>query len=227
MLAFARRSSMSGTWTALRARLSRWLPEHGRAAEWHSFFQAWRRDPRSVGAMAPSSRALARAITAPVLPDAGPVLELGCGTGVFTRALLARGVPEHQLQLVERDAELAQQLRRRFPAAQVLEGDAAARRPHSIWAGVDRAPAAIVCGLPLLNMGFRQQMRVMQGAFSVLRPGGALLLFTYGVRVPLRPAVLHRLGLKATRLETVVANVPPAHVWRVRRRARHGAARPR
>lgn len=222
MVVFGRHASLAGALTALRGRVAGFMPPHGAVDEWHSFYRAWRRSPRSIGAMAPSGRALARAITRPVEPDRGPVLELGSGTGVFSRALLARGVAEHALVLVERDPALACGLRQQFPRAQVLEGDAAARAPHAFWPTLHSRPGTIVCGLPLLNMGMRQQLRVMQGAFSVLQPGGALLLFTYGVRVPLRAAVLHRLGLKAVKIDTVMANVPPAHVWRITRRPGHG-----
>ena len=56
-----------------------------------AFFRAWLRDPFRVGAAAPSSRALAAMMTAEITPALGPVIELGPGSGVFTRAILARG----------------------------------------------------------------------------------------------------------------------------------------
>jgi phosphatidylethanolamine/phosphatidyl-N-methylethanolamine N-methyltransferase len=52
-------------------------------------------DFRTVGAVAPSSRYLARAMLGPLpLGRARVVVELGCGTGVMTRALLAE-MPAH------------------------------------------------------------------------------------------------------------------------------------
>ncbi|MGH8597512.1 MAG: phospholipid methyltransferase, partial [Gammaproteobacteria bacterium] len=56
-----------------------------------TFFRSLIADPRRVAAIAPSSPALANAITAEITPISAPVIELGPGTGVFTRALLARG----------------------------------------------------------------------------------------------------------------------------------------
>ncbi len=218
MPAPARRETEPANAMALRARLSAWLPRQPAVADWRSFYRAWRRSPRQVGAMAPSSQALARAMTRHIGAATGTVLDLGSGTGVFARAALARGVAECDLVLVERDPQFTQVLRERFPAAQVLLGDAAAR-VASVWPAVAAPPGAIVCGLPLLNMGPRQQIRVMRGAFSVLPADGALVLFTYGLRSPLRPALLARLGLQAVRQETVMANMPPAHVWRVTRLA--------
>ncbi len=60
------------------------------------FLRALIARPKHVGAVAPSSRALARAIARQIEPAcSGPILELGPGTGVITQALLERGiVPE-------------------------------------------------------------------------------------------------------------------------------------
>jgi len=51
------------------------------------------RNPRQVSAIAPSSRTLARAMTLGLSPKSGKVVEFGPGTGRFTEAILARGVP--------------------------------------------------------------------------------------------------------------------------------------
>ncbi len=64
-------------------------------------------------------------ITRDIQPDDGPVLELGPGTGVFTKALLARGVSERDLTLIEYGSEFMRMLQFRFPQARVLWMDAA------------------------------------------------------------------------------------------------------
>src|SRR5215472_17349379 len=81
------------------------------------FARAWAAHPQRVGAIAPSSRRLARLITSEISPDSAPVLELGPGTGVFTRALLGRGLREDQLILVECDPRFARLLERDYPDA--------------------------------------------------------------------------------------------------------------
>src|SRR5262245_60027678 len=90
-----------------------------------AFLRAWARDPLSIAAVAPSSPALARLITAEIKPDMAPVIELGPGTGVFTKALLARGLQQEDLVLIENEADFASLLANRFPQAKVLRGDAA------------------------------------------------------------------------------------------------------
>ena len=81
------------------------------------FLRALAFNPRRVGAIAPSGANLASLITSEISRDSGPVLELGPGTGVFTQALLARGVKEQDLTLVEYGSDFVRRLQTRFPRA--------------------------------------------------------------------------------------------------------------
>ncbi|HZD30496.1 MAG TPA: methyltransferase domain-containing protein [Candidatus Angelobacter sp.] len=181
-----------------------------------AFARSWAAHPLRVGAIAPSSRRLARLITAEISPASAPVLELGAGTGVFTRALLARGLSEEQLILVECDPRFAHLLQRDYPDAWVVQIDAARLCHANI---VDGEPAgAVVSGLPLLSMSMRSRIAILQFAFRHLRPGGAYYQFTYGLRCPVPRPVLERLGLKATRMGSTWLNAPPATVYRIRAR---------
>jgi phosphatidylethanolamine/phosphatidyl-N-methylethanolamine N-methyltransferase len=182
------------------------------------FFLSWLRDPLRVAAIAPSGASLARLITSEVLPGSAPVLELGPGTGVFTKALLARGVRECDLTLVEYGPEFAQILESRFPGARVLSADAASIGRHALYEG---APVgAVVSGLPLLSMSRKNVMSTLSGAFGYVRPGGAFYQFTYGPRCPVPDLILDRLGLKATLIGRTLRNLPPAAVYRIARQDR-------
>src|SRR5690348_11215160 len=86
------------------------------------FLHNWMRTPVSIGAVLPSSRLLARLMTADLRPGAR-VMELGAGTGSVTRAILDSGVRPEDLYLVERNEEFAAILRRRFPRSPVLHTD--------------------------------------------------------------------------------------------------------
>lgn len=176
------------------------------------FFKSWRKNPAKVGAILPSGPALARAITREISPDHAPILELGCGTGVFTQKMIDRGVPGRELVLVELDPFFASSLRTKFPYAQIVCVDAC-HLSQIPMAG--NAPGAAVCGLPLRNMSVKQQFRILRGVFGSLRENSALYLFSYGWRCPVSPRLLDRLGLQAQLLDTVLLNVPPARVWKL------------
>ncbi|WP_266170110.1 class I SAM-dependent methyltransferase [Dyella subtropica] len=182
------------------------------------FLRAWLRNPARIGAVAPSGPALARLITADIGPRSGPVIELGPGTGVFTEALLARGVLAHRLALIEADPDFAGKLVQRFPDTRVLSMDAAHLGEAEPIFGNDRA-GVVVSGLPLLSMPREKAMAIVDGAFSrQLRNDGAFHQFTYGPRCPLSPEQLRHLGLEAVRVGSAVLNLPPASVYRFRRR---------
>jgi phosphatidylethanolamine/phosphatidyl-N-methylethanolamine N-methyltransferase len=180
------------------------------------FFRAWMRDPLRVASVTPSSPALAGLMVTEIGAHTGSVIELGPGTGVFTRALLDRGVAEENLILVEKGAEFAAMLRMRFPQAKVLCADAAALGRADLPS--DAPIGAVVSGLPLLSMKPRTVFAILAGAFARLREGGAFYQFTYGPRCPVPLPVLARLGLKATRVGHTYRNFPPATVYRLSRR---------
>ncbi|AXA41020.1 class I SAM-dependent methyltransferase [Rhizobium leguminosarum] len=180
------------------------------------FFRSWISNPLRVAAIAPSGDSLARIMTSEIAALDGPIIELGPGTGVFTRALLARGVSEADLTLIEYGPEFINSLQARFPTARVLQMDAAHLSHADIFEG--EPVGAVVSGLPLLSMSPRKITSIMAGAFAYMRPGGAVYQFTYGPRCPVSRPILDRLGLKAVRIGGTVRNLPPASVYRISRR---------
>jgi phospholipid N-methyltransferase len=178
------------------------------------FFRALACSPRTVGAIAPSGASLASLITSEITSATGPVLELGPGTGVFTEALLARGVRESDLTLIEYGSDFMRLLQSRFPRARVLWMDAAWMGSYRLF---EQPVGAIVSGLPLLNLPPRKVAAILNGAFNNLRDGGAFYQFTYGAQCSISNAQLDELGLRATCLGRVLRNVPPASVYRITR----------
>lgn len=181
-----------------------------------SFFRAWLEAPLRVAAVAPSSTTLAELITSEITPATGPVLELGAGTGSFTRALIARGIAENDLSLVEFGSDFARLLEMRFPAARVRWMDAACLREANLFEGP--VVGAVISGMPVLSMPPRKVIAILRGAFGYMRPGGSFYQFTYTTRCPIPEAILSRLGLKATRIGSTLRNLPPAAVYRISRR---------
>jgi phosphatidylethanolamine/phosphatidyl-N-methylethanolamine N-methyltransferase len=175
-----------------------------------------------MGAVAPSSPALARAMAREIprdaLADHAPVIELGGGTGSITRGLLDAGLPAHRLVVVERDSRLAEGLRSRFSGLKVVCGDAVGLAELLAGHGIPHA-AAIVSGLPLLLFPEATRHRLIESCFALLGPGRPLIQFTYGFGMPV-PALAH--GLVARRARWVARNVPPAFVWTFTRHAAAG-----
>ena len=147
----------------------------------------------------------------------GPVIELGPGTGVFTRHILASGLPAEDLVLVEKSPAFESHLRKRFPGARVHIADAVdVSRTVRAWRSLKAQ--AVVSGLPLLTMTVEDQARILTSCFEALAPGGSFYQFTYHVRPPVHRDVLSHLGLTAQRVERVWDNLPPASVYRFSKR---------
>lgn len=171
------------------------------------------RNPRQVSAIAPSSRTLARAMTLGIGPQTGQVVEFGPGTGRFTEAMLARGLPPERLTLFELDDEFVGFLRRRFPGVAVHQ-QGAETADTVVQGQVD----TVISGLPLLSMPEEVRQGIVAAAFRLLAPGGTYVQFTYGPRPPLPPETIQALGLTVDKGHKVWANLPPARVYRFHRR---------
>jgi phospholipid N-methyltransferase len=178
------------------------------------FIREWLTSPRDVAAIAPSSRALAREITREINSETGPVLELGPGTGVFTRAILKAGVAPGDLTLVERNKRFAAGLHREFPRCRVYNSCATELTDIPAAAGTY---GAVISGLGLLNMPRETVSAVLDGVFHLLRPGASLYQFTYGWRVPIPKELVSSKGIETERIRVVLSNLPPASVYRIRR----------
>jgi phosphatidylethanolamine/phosphatidyl-N-methylethanolamine N-methyltransferase len=170
--------------------------------------------PRRVGAIAPSSPFLARAVAAQLDPaKRGSVLELGPGTGAMTREILARGISPARMVVIEYDPEFARQIADGFPGVHVIEGDA-----FDLDATLgERFPqpfAAIVSGIPLLNHSVEKRNALLDAAFRRLMPGGPLIQFSYGFNSPIPPPP----GVSVKLAAFVWKNLPPAKVWVYRQR---------
>jgi phospholipid N-methyltransferase len=186
-----------------------------------TFLRQWLRDPVKMASVTPSGRQLARLMVAQ-LPEGSPrVVEIGAGTGVFTRALLDYGIEPSRLLVVEINPHLADFLRARFPGVAVACADARhldrLAADHGLLA--EGEPDAVVSGLGLLSMSGELRREILRAAFAVLADEGRFIQFTYGPRSPVRTHERDALGLEVRRAGSVLRNLPPASVYVYRRRA--------
>jgi phosphatidylethanolamine/phosphatidyl-N-methylethanolamine N-methyltransferase len=181
-----------------------------------AFIRSWIEKPISMGAVTPSGRMLARTMARYVDTDIpGPVIELGAGTGAVTKALVDKGVEAARLVLVEFNPNFCKLLRRRYPEATVIQGDAY-RIGHLLGGLLKEPAAAVVSGLPLQTKPFKRRLQLMDEAFGLMAPDAPLVQFTYAMvsPIPMRPA-----DVSAHASELIWQNLPPARVWVYRKAA--------
>ncbi|WP_315836456.1 class I SAM-dependent methyltransferase [Bradyrhizobium prioriisuperbiae] len=174
------------------------------------FLRSWIEKPLHMGAVMPSGKVLARTMARYVDPHSdAPVVELGPGTGAITNALIARGIDQKRLVLVEYNPGFCALLRERYPQATVVQGDAYALR-DTLWEVMGQPASAVVSGLPLVTKPMRTRLKLIRDAFVALAPGAPFIQFTYSVAPPI-PRSLSGVHTQAS--ERIWMNLPPARVW--------------
>jgi phosphatidylethanolamine/phosphatidyl-N-methylethanolamine N-methyltransferase len=187
------------------------------------FLRQFVQSPRTVGAVLPSSAALARAMLAPIdFASARTIVEFGPGTGAFTRPIAARLAPDCRYLGIELNPEFVRGLANAFPTLVFVHGSVA--RLTQILATQGIGPIdAIVCGLPWATLQISLQETVFAAIDLALVPGGVFATFGYLQSLVLPGAWalrrrLHRNFGEVSRSPVVWGNVPPAFAYVCRKR---------
>jgi len=183
-----------------------------------TFVREYLRAPRTIGAVAPSSRGLAELIVDLAgVAQADVIVEYGPGTGAFTQRILEVKRPEAKLVAVEFHPTMAAQLRRRFPQVDVVEDSVANLGRILAERGLKQADS-IVSGLPWAAFDSGLRDRLLEATITALRPGGRFATFAY-VEGSILPGArrlrrkLRRLFTEVHRSPIVWGNLPPAFVY--------------
>lgn len=187
-----------------------------------SFLLALAREPKAVGAVAPSSSQLARRL-ATVVPSQRPsiIVELGAGNGSVTAAIADRACAGSRIVAIERDRELHAQAAARVPTATVVCDDVAHVQSHLPADALGKVDA-VACGLPWANFDEDAQRGQLDEVARILDTGGVFTTFAYVHALALPSARRFRRLLDARFEEVVVTsvvvrNIPPAVTYICRR----------
>ncbi len=203
------------------------------------FFSRYLRRPHVVGALAPSSRALAAALCEPYRRASRPatVLEVGAGTGAVTRYLGTILGSEDRLDICEIEPDFAEILERDVLSSPAFASAVAGGRIRLLRQAVQSLSDEarydfVISGLPLTAF----ELGDVEDVFTVIRrslkPGGVFSYFEYvGLR---RASTVLAVGRRRGRVrtvsrylsrrirehqfarETVLRNLPPAHARHLR-----------
>jgi len=202
-----------------------------------AFFRQFRERFESTGAIAPSSRFLARTLTEPLSNGKRParVLEVGPGTGAVTQRIVRLLQPGDHFDLVELNPAFVKILRDKFrsdPAYSSAAEQAAVHQCPLQEFTAEQPYDFIISGLPLNNFPPELVQDIFETFFRLLAPSGTLSYFEYMYFRPIRIVVGRRpdrerlrkldsvirpyLGRHRIRRDWVFANLPPAWVQHLR-----------
>ena len=185
------------------------------------FFRQFRSRFETTGAIAPSSRFLASALTRPLGRRTAParILEIGPGTGAVTKRIVRLLGPDDRLDLVELNERFAEILARRYGGAPQHGAPREAVQIH-VCPLQEFEPQGtydfIVSGLPLNNFSADLVGEIFETCFRLLSPGGVLSYFEYMYVRPVRKLVAgERDKTRLTRIDAIMNSYLSEH--RIRR----------
>jgi phospholipid N-methyltransferase len=203
------------------------------------FFKRYLNDPRTVGAIAPSSPGLSRALCGPFRARRTParVLEVGAGTGSVTRQIARFFGPEDRLDVCEINPVFGEILEREVLTRPGLREGVAEGRVRLLKQPVQALTQVepydyILSGLPFTSFELEDVEEIFDVIRRCLKPDGVFSYFEY---VALRRAsTALAVGKKRRRVRsvssymnetirnhqfarrTVLRNLPPAHARHLR-----------
>lgn len=178
------------------------------------FFKGWMDKPRAVGAIVPTSGVTARKMASVVNPHSGlPVLELGPGTGVITKAILQAGVKPQNLWSIEYSQDFVLHLRDAYPGVNIIHGDAF-DLGTTLGDERDTVFDSVVSGVPLLNFPVERRVAYVEGLLDRIPAGRPIVQITYG---PVSPVPVGRGNYSVEHFDFILRNIPPSRLWIYRR----------
>jgi phosphatidylethanolamine/phosphatidyl-N-methylethanolamine N-methyltransferase len=174
------------------------------------FFKGWRSNMKAVGSIVPTSGITARRMASVVNPHSGlPVLELGPGTGVITKAILQKGVQPQNLVSIEYSTDFFQHLVKTYPGVDFVNGDAFDLE-KTLGARKGQQFDSVVSAVPLLNFPMHMRVSLIEDLLSRIPVGRPVVQISYG---PLSPVVAMPDRYQISHYDFVVRNIPPAQLW--------------
>jgi phosphatidylethanolamine/phosphatidyl-N-methylethanolamine N-methyltransferase len=183
------------------------------------FLKEFITQPFVIGAIAPSSKRLARKMVEGVnFARAKAIVEFGPGTGAFTDKILRRLSPDCRYFAIELNPTMAELWRSRHPGRTLYLDSVKNVDRLCRDEGIDQVDV-VFSGLPWASFDDQLQEETLAATLRVLRPGGQLITFGYrvGTMLPKGRRFYRRLPkffAAVERSEYVWRNLPPAFVVR-------------
>ncbi|MCP4177053.1 MAG: ribosomal RNA adenine dimethylase domain-containing protein [bacterium] len=169
--------------------------------------------------MWPSSPYLSDKITSDIgVETADSVVELGPGTGVFTKVVLEKKKADSKFIVVELNKTLFDIVKSKFPGLTIYNDSAANLNSLIKKENVDSVDI-VLCGLPWASFPAALQISILEAVHTSLKDGGIFTTFAYLQGAILPTGIRFRKLLssyfsKVETTKTVWRNIPPAFVYR-------------
>jgi len=176
------------------------------------FFKEFLKERKTVGALSPSSIFLARKMLAPIdFEKARVIVELGPGTGIFTKEVLKKLHPDAKLLVFETQKNFCEMIERDIKDSRmILINDSAEKIQEYLQKnGLENADYTI-SSIPFTVRPSQIKNTILSQAVKCLKPGGIFIQFQYS----LNAHKLLKSYFKTVKLDFTPMNIPPAFIYK-------------
>ncbi len=176
-----------------------------------SFLLNFFKERKTVGAVAPSSRFLAKKMLQNIdFDQVRVVVELGPGTGVFTKKILEKLHPEGKLFVFELNEAFFEILKATFhdPRVVFVNDSAENIKEHLEQQNIQFADV-VISSLPLANFPEKLKQSILEASSNVLKEGASFVQFQYSLNA--RKKIKQH--YKDMNISFTPINFPPAFVY--------------
>lgn len=180
------------------------------------FLEQYLKDIRTVGAVAPSSRYLARHMIASIdFERARVIVEYGAGTGVFTAEIAKRMHPDAKLIAIETNTAFYEQLQAAYKDTLNVEVINASAEHIGSLHGERNLPAPdyVISGLPFAALPATVSHNILTTTTALLNQEGEFITFQYTL---LKKKLLSSY-FSDIQVSRELRNLPPAYVLRCKK----------
>ncbi|MEW9672448.1 class I SAM-dependent methyltransferase [Ammoniphilus sp. 3BR4] len=164
--------------------------------------------PTHIGSITPSSSFLAKKMFEQISWDTmDAIVELGAGTGVFTRYIHQQKKESTKAIIIEKDAQMRKELQASFPSC-YFSSDA--EKLDSLLQKLNIPQVdCIISGLPFANFSPELRIEIMNAVMDCLKPGGLFIAFQYSLQMK----TMLKQYFKKMDIAFELFNFPPAFIY--------------
>tara|TARA_B100000809_G_scaffold260619_2_gene307899 strand:+ start:815 stop:1384 length:570 start_codon:yes stop_codon:yes gene_type:complete len=175
------------------------------------FFKTYLKERKQIGSWMPSSRFLVKKMCKKIdFTTALNIIELGPGTGVFTKEILSLARKDAKLFVFELNEDFYDLLQKNFKDPRIVLVNRSAEDMKDVLAehGVNKVDA-ILSSLPLAVIPDEIKDKILDSAFLVLQDGGKYIQYQYTLNA--KKLLEKRFG--KLKMSFASLNIPPAFIY--------------
>ena len=171
------------------------------------FIQQYIKHPREIGSLFPSSKFLSDEITNSINGEGSSLIEIGAGTGVFTKKIKSK-FNNHKFYVFEKNKSFHESL---LNINDIHLYEDALHLNEIV--NDNTIISDIISGLPIRSMDKKTSNKILVKAFDLLKENGNFIQFTYGLKSPINKELLDENNMVLSRKKVIYRNIPPATIY--------------